>query len=154
VEVSYVTAHRGYIAPKVFGGEEMKAMGYLAVGLLLATFTINGCVTPPSQAEISNLDYGTPPQDYEATIKKYFDELLLDPYSAHYDFETPRQIWYKEGPLMGGKLYAGYLVRVGVNAKNRMGGYVGKEMYGFLFKDERVIKILSEFELQNIKLPE
>ena len=130
----------------------MKATGYLVVGLLLATFTINGCATPPSEEQISSLDHGAPPQNYEAIIREYFDGVLFDPYSAHYDFEPPVQYWVKEAPLLGGGLYAGYLVRVGVNAKNRVGGYVGKQMYGFLLKDERIIKVLDEYDLQNMRI--
>ena len=122
------------------------------IALLLAILVIlGGCATPPSQEQISSLDYGSPPQNYEATIKKHFDNVLFDPYSAHYDFEPPQQYWVKDAPLMGGKLYAGYFVRVGVNAKNRMGGYVGKKMYGFIIKDERIVKVMDEFDLQNMR---
>jgi len=122
------------------------------IALLLAVLVIlGGCATPPSQEQISSLDYGSPPQNYEATIKKYFDGVLFDPYSAHYDFESPQQYWVKDAPLMGGKLYAGYFVRVGVNAKNRMGGYVGQKMYGFIIKDERIIKVMDEFDRQNMR---
>ena len=112
---------------------------------------VGGCITPPSQQELAHLDYGAPPLDYETTIKRYFDDVLFDPYSAHYDFGTPELFWYKEAPLAGGRLYAGYLVRVGVNAKNRMGGYVGKKTYGFILKDKNIIKVLDEFELKNMK---
>ena len=54
---------------------------------------------------------------------------------------------------MGGRLYAGYFVRVGVNAKNQMGGYVGEKMYGFIIKDERIIKVMDEFAIQNMRTP-
>ena len=122
------------------------------IALLLTVLVIlSGCATPPSQEQISSLDYGSQPQIYEATIKKHFDGVLFDPYSAHYDFEPPQKYWVKDAPLMGGKLYAGYFVRVGVNAKNRMGGYVGKKMYGFIIKDDRIIKVMDEFELQNMR---
>jgi hypothetical protein len=32
-----------------------------------------------------------------------------------------------------------------------MGGYVGKQMYGFVIKDEQIIKVLQDYELQNMK---
>jgi len=126
----------------------MRALIALPLAILVI---LTGCATPPSPQQISQLDYGTSPQNYEATIKKYFDGVLFDPYSAHYDFEPPQQMWVKDAPLMGGGLHAGYMVRVGVNAKNRMGGYVGKKMYGFIIKDERIIKVMDEFELQNLR---
>jgi hypothetical protein len=121
------------------------------VGLSLVVLMFSGCVTPLSQEEISKLDYGAPSQNHEATIKKYFDQVLFDPYSAHYDFGLPRRSWYKEAPLQGSKLYAGYLVPVRVNAKNRFGAYVGKKMYGFILKDERIIKVLDDRELRSMK---
>jgi hypothetical protein len=75
-------------------------------------------VTPPTQQQISSLDYGTPPKDYEATVKEYFNSVLFDPYTAHYDFMNPvGKFWYKTPPLLGNRIYAGYLVRVSVNAK-------------------------------------
>ena len=81
----------------------------------------------------------------------YFDDVLFDPYSAQYEFEFPQRYWFKESALAGGRLYAGYLVRVSVNAKNRFGGYVGKKMYGFLIQDERIIKVLDEYDLSRLK---
>jgi hypothetical protein len=118
---------------------------------LLLLLILTGCVTAPTQEEISKMDFGAPPQNYETTIKKYFDSTLFDPYSAHYDFQSPQQYYYKQSPLAGGGLYAGYRVCVGVNAKNRYGGYVGEKMYAFIIKDERIIKVLDELELQSIK---
>ena len=121
------------------------------MALLLAVLVIFGGCATPSQEQISSLDYGSPPQNYETTIKKYFDGVLFDPFSAHYEFESPQQFWVKDALLVGGRLYAGYFVRVGVNAKNRLGGYVGQKMYGFLIKDERIIKVMDEFDLQKMR---
>ena len=126
-------------------------MKLLVAPILAVLVLLSGCATLPPQEQIASLDYGSPPQNYEATIKKYFDKVLFDPYSARYDFEPPQQYWVKDPPLMGGKLYAGYLVRTSVNAKNRMGGYVGRQMYGFIIKDERITKVLEEFELRNMR---
>ena len=107
-----------------------------------------GCATMPTQQEIANLDYGAPLTiDYERVIKGYFEKVLFDPYSAHYNFGYPRTYWLKKPPLLGGGIDAGYMVFVGVNAKNRMGGYVGMKEYGFLFKDNQIIKILQPSEI-------
>ena len=123
----------------------------IALLLLSTTVLLSGCATPPSEQQLSNIDYGASPINYESAIKKYFEDSLFDPYSAHYDFELPEQMWVKDSPLRGGRLSAGYMVRVGINAKNRLGGYTGKKMYGFIIKDERIIKVMDEFELQNLK---
>lgn len=98
------------------------------------------------------MDYGSPPTDHEATVKKYFDGTLFDPYSAQYDFGSPQQFWVKDAPLAGGRISAGYMVRVSINAKNRYGAYVGKKMYGVIIKNDRVIKVMHEFELNNLKM--
>ena len=107
-----------------------------------------GCATMPTKEEIAKLNYGMAPTiDCQQVIKDYFSNALVDPYSAVYEFEnTPTQYWYKEPPLMGGKLYAGYMVSVKVNAKNRMGGYTGKKQYIFIFNNNSIIKIIDSEE--------
>ncbi|MBR0460236.1 MAG: hypothetical protein IJJ26_13455 [Victivallales bacterium] len=123
---------------------------------LLSLLLFVGCVSMPSQQELDKLDYGTPltPADnYEAKIKLYFSKRLYDPYSAHYEIGFPQQYWYKASPLMGGKLYAGYMVFVDVNAKNLYGAYTGTDTYGFIFKNGDIIKVLSPGEVKNTKNP-
>ncbi len=119
--------------------------------LFAAILITSGCATAPTQQELNSLNYGQPPQNYEDTIKSYFNKVLFDPYSAHYTFEPPQTYYVKEAPLMGGHLYAGYLVRVGVNAKNQMGGYTGEEAWGFIFNDERIIKVLNPQEFLSLR---
>ena len=129
----------------------MKKRGMIIISGLLLLF-LSGCATMPTQKELSALDYGPPLTiNYQTVIKDHFEEVLFDPYSAHYKFETPQRYWYKEPPLFGNKLYAGYMVFVGVNAKNRMGGYVGMKRHGFLFKNNQIIKILSPEDISLMK---
>ena len=133
----------------------------MVVAAALATVPlINGCSTMPTREEISKLDYGAPLTiDYEKTFKDYFEKALFDPYSAQYKFEPPQQYWYKPsvfygGPLLSrGPLYAGYMVIVWVNAKNRFGAYVGMKKHGFLFKDNELIKVIQpeEFEMNRLE---
>jgi hypothetical protein len=127
----------------------MKKKVFIAAfaGLVL----LAGCVTPPTAEERASFDYGPPPKNHEATIKKYFSDLLFDPYSAQYEFEPPKQQWIKEAPLAGGRTYVGHLVRCSVNAKNRFGAYVGKKQYGFIIKDERIIKVIEDYDAANIR---
>ncbi|MCG2739114.1 MAG: hypothetical protein L6300_02615 [Syntrophaceae bacterium] len=123
---------------------------FIISGLLI--LLVAGCATIPTQQEIANLNYGEPITiDYQSVIKDYFEKVLFDPYSAHYDFGNPRTFWMKEPPLYGGGLYAGYMVIVGVNARNRMGGYVGMQEYGFIFKDNQIIKILRPEDFRRLK---
>jgi len=122
---------------------------YLLIGV--SVVLLSGCAgtTMPTRAERKNIDYGAPLSiDYESSIKNYFDKSLFDPYSAHYSFSSPETCCLKEGLLSGGRQYVGYLVVVGVNAKNRMGAYVGMQEYGFLFKNNRLVKVLKSGQLQ------
>ncbi len=65
---------------------------------------------------------------------------LFDPYSAVYRFSPP----YK-GKVWGGIVYGGwnygYVVPFTVNAKNRMGGYVGVRPYKAVFKDGELDRV-------------
>lgn len=115
--------------------------------LLLPLLILTGCVSAPTKSQLSHLDYGAPPKDYETTIKHYFDGVLIDPNSAYYNFELPRKFWYNDKSFFGGHLYSGYLVRVGVNSKNKYGGYNTEEAYGFLMKDEHIVKVLDPDEI-------
>ncbi|MBM3319805.1 MAG: hypothetical protein FJY73_03910 [Candidatus Eisenbacteria bacterium] len=121
------------------------------LGAICALLMVS-CATMPTQQEIDSLDYGRPLTiDYQTAIRTYFERVLFDPYSAHYEFGSPQRMWVKEPPLLGGRLYAGYMVAVGVNAKNRFGGYVGMQEYGFLFKNDEVVKILQPEEMRLLK---
>jgi len=95
-----------------------------------------GCATTPTAQQFAQADYGLPPTNYQEVVKNYYSETLLDPYSAQYR-------WLKE-PYIGyfsafGEFKFGYIVHVGVNAKNRMGGYVGEQQEALLIKNNRVI---------------
>ena len=118
---------------------------------LVALLLTASCVTRPSPEQIASLDYGPAPEKYEETIKKYFDNVLIDPYSAQYEFGSPQTYWLKLPPIEGGQLLAGWFVRVSVNAKNRMGGYGGKMLYGFLIKNEQIIKVMDDFAMRHLR---
>ena len=80
-----------------------------------------------TQGEIDSLDAGPYPDNYQSIIKAVFNDILFDPYSAQYEFYEP----VKFGVKIGGHPIGGWLVQLTVNAKNRFGGYVGKEHYAF-----------------------
>ena len=116
--------------------------------ILMAGVLLSGCATMPTREQIANIDYGSPISiDYEQAIKQYCSNVLFDPYSAVYEFSSPQQYWLKEAPLMGGRLLSGYIVFVNINAKNRMGGYTGTKRWGFLFRDNSIIKAIDPEEM-------
>lgn len=128
----------------------MKTRNLLATLLLCLCF---GCVTGPTQQQLEAMDLGPVPVNYQEPVKKYLDEALFDPYSAHIEFlGAPRKAWYREPAVGGGKLHVGYLIPVAVNAKNRMGGYTGKQLYGFLFKNDQLDFVIDPDGMSRMKL--
>ena len=113
---------------------------------------ITGCETTSTQSVPPTVDYGGPLTiDYEAAIKNYFERALVDPYSAQYRFYPPIRETFKENVFTGGRFYAGYFVRVGVNSKNQFGGYGGMEEFGFIFRNNQIIKVIQPAELRMSK---
>jgi hypothetical protein len=115
--------------------------------LLFPVLILAGCVSTPSHSELSQLNYGSPPKDYETTIKQYFDGVLIDSHTAYYNFDSPYRFWYNDKSFLGGQLYSGYLVRVNVSSKNKFGGYNEEETYGFIMKDEQIVRVLDPDEM-------
>lgn len=137
-----------------------KRLGIFGLSVLVL---LTGCTTTLSKSRIEavkDADYGSPlTLDYETFIKDYFEQILFDPYSAVYEFRNPQRVIYKPGMWEGGgqltkKLYVGYVVIALVNAKNRLGAYVGAERYGFLFKDDKLVTVLRDFNSGAVYLPD
>lgn len=106
----------------------------LPVLLLLLTL---GCVTPVTPEQMASADYGPVPVSptYQNAIKHLIQPLLLEPFTARFRFVGEPQKGYaylsgwRQPPMFG------YLVHVGINAKNMMGNYVGEEQYRFFIKN-------------------
>jgi len=103
---------------------------------ILSVFLLSGCgLKQPTPAELTSADYGTFPESYEQIVKDYMEKKLFDPYSAHFDFNgSPNKGWQNS---YGSFLY-GWKGTVSINAKNRMGGYVGTKDYNYLIKNDMV----------------
>ena len=102
---------------------------------------MTGCATmqPISQSVIDNADYGEYPTQYEEIVKGYFAHILKDPYSAVYRFDKPYKAYLREAPVSGGAPRVfGYIVEVGVNAKNSFGGYVGEKYYRLFIRNGQI----------------
>lgn len=115
------------------------------LGTLFAVLLVAGCATPISPKDIANADYGSPPKDYKKVIEKEIGTQLLDPYSAQYEFSQPSKGYTKASPLFGTSQVFGYKVCGTVNAKNRMGGYVGRVPFFTLFRNGVLVtKLVGE----------
>lgn len=108
----------------------------LAIQMLVVALLL-GCATATKE-EISKADFGNPPINIEASVKGLMAQRLKDPYSAMYRFGNPRKGVTQDGLLLGGKKRFGWIVPVGINAKNSFGGYTGEQMHYFLFSGNMV----------------
>ena len=83
-------------------------------------------------------DYGPMPTDYQNTIKSFMEISLFDPESARYsNWEAPRR-YIIQRSFASPTPVLGWQVGVYINAKNRMGGYVGAIQYSFFFINNRI----------------
>lgn len=110
------------------------------------TITITGftaCATPISAEKAANADYGpAPTKGYQEAIKSYFARNLIDPTSPLYEFEKPKQGYFKNSPLFETKESFGWLVCGRLNSKNRFGGYTGSAPFVVLMKGNTVTQKL------------
>jgi hypothetical protein len=99
--------------------------------------------------ELSNAYYGPYPDNYEQIIKDAMVTRLIDPYSAQYHFQgAPTQRYMAKSPLLGGGTEFGWGGIVLVNAKNRMGGYVGATTFAYVIRDGRLVVFDENFRTQ------
>lgn len=112
---------------------------------------ITSCVSPPTKKEIANLDYGSCPTGYDEQIKSHFESGFLSAYSGGPIIWPPRKYWYKESPLKGGKLLAGYLVPVSVNQTRGNPQFLGHQDYGFLFKNGELVSKINPLQMQHLR---
>ena len=121
-----------------------KNLRLLKIIPVLFVVLISGCKTSISPEQIASADYGKLPSNYQEAIKGHMKTLLFDPDSAHYRFvdDPIKGYAYVLGTL--DPPVFGQLVTVRINAKGRLGEYVGEKPYTFLFKNEK-FWMLSEF---------
>ncbi len=112
-------------------GVRFAVIGFLA----LTAFASCTVITPHERA---NAPIDPLPKDYQAQIKNFEVGRLKDPYSAVYRFGTPQRGYWQDGLVHGGGKHFGYIVPVGINAKNSYGGYTGEEIQYIAFERGRV----------------
>jgi hypothetical protein len=110
---------------------------------LVCTLFIGMCAMGTLSAEIEPADperYGPYPANYKEIVMKWLGTQLIDPASARIEWKgdpKPADLGTK-----GEHLY-GYLVNFTVDARNRFGGYTGKQSHGALIRNGEVIKGLG-----------
>ncbi len=102
---------------------------------------MSACASPiPNREQVRSAEYGEKPS-YEtalALVKQYMTSRLIDPYSAVYTCAQPIKAWASTSRLindkLGGRVHYGYVMPCEINAKNRLGGYVGSQSYNFMIR--------------------
>ena len=105
--------------------------------LMAVLLVTAGCMQAPTKEELEKADYGPPPTSYSQQITNMLKANLFDPFSAVVEVGTPEKGWYYENAFSEVK-YA-WLVGARLNAKNRLGGYVGWHYYSFFYKNGTLV---------------
>lgn len=114
-----------------------------------------GCASaPPSQQELSNIDYGQCPTTHVAQVREELKGGLLVAYAGEPLIWPPTQYWHKASPLTGGELAAGYLVVAMADQTRGTPNWLGKRLYGFIFKDDVLIRKLNPDSMANLRIRE
>jgi hypothetical protein len=107
---------------------------FLSITFLVSTLLFSGCATL-SPAEIASASFDPVPANIEDLIQRDAGTRLMDPYSAVYEFGTPRRGFAQEGFAVGGKKRIGYIIPIEVNAKNEYGAYTGYKTRYYLWSE-------------------
>lgn len=111
-----------------------------------------GCalaVKDPTSTELEAADYGIAPENPQEQALAYLKDTLFDPISAQVEWQSEcAKGWWQVYDIPGNlfsmsKRYFGWKLSAKVNAKNRMGGYVGFKTYIFCFRDGKLTHIIS-----------
>jgi hypothetical protein len=92
--------------------------------------------------EAKSADKGPYPWEYETLVKQFVSDVFYDPTSL-IDFEMtkPSASWWRDPGLGRAKNRTTFCwgIIFTANAKNRMGGYVGKKAYALYIRDARIL---------------
>lgn len=112
------------------------------VSMFMWVVLLTGCASlfRPSEEEAAKADYGLYPNNYKEIVATWIDDNLFDPSSVQ-----GLKIGAPEKGYIGRTF--GYRVKVTLNAKNRMGGYVGKKTYYIFIRDGEIVDFWKEGEM-------
>lgn len=98
---------------------------------------VTACASAPTNEQVNAADIGPYPSNYEQIVKANFETTLFDPYSAVFRFTRTPTRGYGGSVVGGAKI--GWVVCGTVNAKNRMGGYVGAKYFAVVISNGAVV---------------
>lgn len=124
------------------------------IASIVFMLALSGCalaVRNPTQADLATADYGIEPENPKEQALEYLENTLFDSMSAVVKWESDEcsKGWWRwsedlSNPLFIPKIYYGWQISAKVNAKNRMGAYVGFTNYTFCFRDGKLLHIITQ----------
>ncbi len=112
------------------------AIDFRAPALAAVALALAGCALNPSPQQFAAADPGPFPDNYQQIVVADFAQTLFDPYSAVFQIGAPSKGWAR----WLDKVTYGWAVCGTVNAKNRLGGYVGAQPFFVLIRDNQVVR--------------
>jgi hypothetical protein len=110
----------------------------LLLPAIFAAVFVAGCKVPPTQQEMSAVDYGPQPDNYQQIVLDYLKPRLTDPAAAIVEFRAgPRQL-YQQDTALRGRTW-GWAVCISVNDKNKQGKFDGYYPMVLFIRDGRVV---------------
>ena len=115
------------------------AMLLTVLGIASVSVLAGGCRTPPpSQSEMSSVDYGPRPDNHEKLIREYLSGRLVDPAGAIVEFKSgPKRLYQQDTTLR--PLQYGWGVCVWINDKNPRGAYEGPYPMVFFIRNGKIV---------------
>lgn len=113
----------------------MRITGLIPIATIAA---LTGCATPTAQTIADAV-----PVNYEAQIRQAARDVYVDPGSIR-DVEISEP--FPVSAVFDGSTpfpHSGYAVCMVANARNRMGGYTGRQPQLFLFKQGRIALVIG-----------
>ena len=104
----------------------------VSIALILSACAGAG-VRPASYQESLNLNCDPLPNNYQEMIKTHVNRTLIDPTSGIYEFSQPAKAKFNNA--------CAWYLQVEVNAKNRFGGYVGRQLHQFVIYQRSVQEV-------------
>lgn len=112
-------------------------MSKLSRFFIAAATVLTGCAVTPNPDAI-----GPYPSDYKQALKTHILRTYFDPYSIRSASVAQ--------PIQGHLFFQqGWIVCLELNAKNRMGGYIGLKRTAYLINRENVINSMEDAPLCN-----
>ena len=108
--------------------------------VIIIMLSLSGCASggQPTAEQLANNTFAECPSDYEQMIKQRLSANLIAPSSVMFRFSRPEK-YVHSGQY-------GHVVSVGLNAKNRFGGYIGEQLHEFMCFPNGSVREINETE--------